>query len=70
MSIPGISMASLAALTHGASGDTTSKTAMADGATVTTVRDQKSEIVSITTTPPTRPPQPGSAAGPGINLTA
>ncbi|MBU6420210.1 MAG: hypothetical protein KGQ79_10875 [Proteobacteria bacterium] len=70
MSTPGISMASPAALAHGASGNTTSKTAMADGATVTTVRDQKSEIVSITTTPPTRPPEPGSAVGAGINLTA
>jgi hypothetical protein len=54
-----------------ASGDTTSVTTSADGSTVTTVQDKKGEIVSITTTPPTRPPEPDNAsASGGISVTA
>lgn len=52
---------------------------MTDGATVTTVRDKAGQIISITTSPPTRPqetysPQSSSpslaASGGRINLTA
>ncbi|EKN00871.1 hypothetical protein [Acidocella sp. MX-AZ02] len=57
------------------SGDTTNVTTLPDGSTVTTVRDKKGDIVSIATTPRTRPPEPGSAsaspsASGGINLLA
>lgn len=49
---------------------------MADGATVTTTRDKAGEILSISTTPPTRPPEVSSAkatsgaAGGKVDLTA
>ncbi len=37
------------------SGDTKTTTTLPDGASVTTVRDTKSDIISIATTPPTIP---------------
>ena len=53
--IGGISAASLTGTSPAflaSPGNTTSFTQLADGATVTTVRDKQSEIVSISTTPP------------------
>ncbi len=50
------------------SGNTTNVTTLADGETVTTVRSAKGAIISISTTPPTRPPQPGT--GSTVNVTA
>lgn len=39
------------------SANVTNVVTMTDGATVTTVRDKAGQIVSITTSPPTRPPE-------------
>ena len=66
MSIQGINQTHPAALANGVFANSTSKTELPNGATVTTVRNQHSAIVSVTTTPP----QPGNAVGGGINLTA
>lgn len=77
MSISGIALvsassgASTALSSSSASGDTTSVTTSADGSTVTTVRDKNGQIVAISTTPPTRPPeQTSNGATTKIDVTA